>query len=50
MTRQVTITLPFDVAHTLEILSAKDEMRLADGIAALLISLTEGYQLRRGVK
>jgi len=37
--RQITITLPADIAHALEVRAAIDDLRVAEGIEQLLTYL-----------
>ena len=44
MTRKITIELPDEVAHRLEVCAAKDDQRLVEGIQNLLIHLVENFK------
>lgn len=50
MDRTVTITLPYEVAHRLEIQCAIDNVRLAEGIERLLTFLVDEFGKARGRK
>ena len=42
--REITITLPIDVAHRLEIMAARDDNRMENGITQLLTYLVEQFE------
>lgn len=45
--RQITISLPDDIAHSIEIRAAIDDLTLAQGIEAYLVDVTEAYNVGR---
>lgn len=47
-TRQVTIDLPEDVYHRIEVLAAKDDQRISDGITRLLTYLVSLWEDKHG--
>ena len=47
--KQITINLPDDVAHRLEVCAAKDDQRIAEGIVNLLTYLVKHFEEGRGV-
>jgi predicted transcriptional regulator len=47
MPRKITIELPDDIAHRLEIMAAKDDLRIAQGIENLLTYLVNTFEKRR---
>lgn len=46
MSRTLSITLPADIAHTLEVRAAIDDQTLPDGIQALLVAVVEQWRAR----
>jgi hypothetical protein len=47
--REITIKLPYEVAHRLEVMAARDDDRIETGIEALLTYLTEQFDAKRVV-
>ena len=45
--RTVTIELPQEVCHWLEICAAKDELRLSEGISRLLTNIVRRYEIQK---
>lgn len=45
--RTVTIQLPYNVAHRLEVQAAKDDMRIEEAVSLLLTALVIRWEAKR---